>query len=151
MCVCVCVCVPVCVYLSVWLCIQFLSRRFYCFNKTPWPNGKLKRKEFVRLTLPYPVHAWRKSGQEFKQGRSLESVPDAEAIDGCSLLTFSACFHTEHWITSRDGPSTMGWALAHKSLMRKCLTGLPTGWSYGGIFSIKAPFFLMTLIWVKVT
>lgn len=45
---------------------------------------------------------------------------------------------------------TMGWALLYQSL-RKYLTGLPIARSYEGIFSIEAPFSLMTLACVKLT
>ena len=54
-----------------------LSQCLYCFNKTPWPKSKLRRKGF---TLCH----WRKSGQELKQNWKLEAGADAEAMEGAT-------------------------------------------------------------------
>ena len=52
-------------------------------------QGKLGRKGFIRLHFQITIHHWRKSGQELKQGRNLKAGADAEAMEGCCLLT---CF-----------------------------------------------------------
>jgi hypothetical protein len=57
-----------------------------------------------------------------KQDRNLE----AGAMEGCCLLACSACFLYRSQITNLGvAPSTMGWALPHQSLIKKCPTGLP--------------------------
>ena len=65
----------------------------------------------------------RKSGQELKQARNLEAEADTEAMEGCCLLACSALLsyrtlNHKH----RGGTTTMGWALPHKSLIKKILS-----------------------------
>ena len=45
---------------------------------------------FNLINFQLIVHHWRKSGEELKQGRSLEAGADAEAMEGCHLLAYSS-------------------------------------------------------------
>lgn len=59
-----------------------LSEGFYCFDETPGPKGKLRRKGFILLTLQHHCFSLKESGQELEQDRIGESGADAEAVKG---------------------------------------------------------------------
>ena len=97
-------------------------------------------KSLFGLYFHITVHYQRKSGQELKQGRNLETGADAEVMEGVLLTDFllmacSLCFLIEPKATSPGmAPPTMGWTLSHQSLIKKCATELPTAWSSEVIF-----------------
>ena len=55
--------------------------------QTSWPRSKLGRKGFILLTLPHSCSSQKEVRTGTQAGQ--ESGPDAEAMEGCSLLT---CF-----------------------------------------------------------
>jgi hypothetical protein len=57
--------------------------------------GSGERKGLFSLDFYLTFHPQRKSGQELKLGRGLETGADAEALEGCYLLTGSACLLIE--------------------------------------------------------
>ena len=91
------------------------------------------RKGFIDLTLPYCRSGWESSpagtwGQELMH-RPWRGVAYWLAPHGCS-----ACFLIEPRTTSPGMTvPTMGWALPHQSLIRKCPICLPSAcilWSH---------------------
>jgi hypothetical protein len=53
-------------------------------------------KGLASLSFQITVHHQRKSGQELKQCRNLEASADAEAMEGCFLLTCSSWLIDHH-------------------------------------------------------
>jgi hypothetical protein len=53
-------------------------------------QSNLRRKGLFGLHFHITLHYQRKSGQELKQGRSLEAGANAEAMEGCRLLACSS-------------------------------------------------------------
>jgi hypothetical protein len=101
-------------------------------------KSNLGRKGLFHLLIHIVVYHWRKLGQELKQGRILEAVADAEAMEECCLLACSAWFLTEPRTTTPGvEPHMMG------------PTGLLAAWSYEGIFLIEAPPSQITLACIK--
>ncbi|EDL21040.1 mCG140729 [Mus musculus] len=73
-------------------------------------------KGLFGLHFHITVHHQRKSEQELKQGRDLETGADAEAMEQCRFLTCScgliACFLIESRSTRPEMPPlTIDWAL----------------------------------------
>ena len=58
-------------------------------------------KGLFSLYFHIAVHHWKKSGEEFIQRRSLEAGADVEAMEGCCLLAYSACFPWLFWGTAQ--------------------------------------------------
>ena len=55
-----------------------------------------------------------------QMGRNLEAGADAEAMEGCCLLAFSArCFIEPRTSSPGVVPPTMAWALPHQILVEK--------------------------------
>jgi hypothetical protein len=72
----------------------------------------------------------RKSGQELKHGRNLETGADAEDVEEGCLLACSHDFLSLLSYRTQDhspkmAPPKMGWALPNQSLFKKRPTGLP--------------------------
>jgi len=77
-----------------------------------------KEKGLSGLHIQIIVHLWRKLRQELKQGWNLEAGANAEAVDGCCLLSYSHGLLNLLLIEPRTSSPemaspTMGWALIH--------------------------------------
>jgi hypothetical protein len=73
----------------------------------------LGEKGLFGLHFHVAVHYWRTSGQELKQGRSMEAEADAESTEGCcSMVCFlwlSQPAFLQNWgLPAQDGPSHNG-------------------------------------------
>jgi hypothetical protein len=80
------------------------------------------------------------------QGRNLEVVTDAEAIEECYLLACIACLLIAPRTTSPGVPlPTVSWALLYHSSINEMHHRL----AHRGIFSIKIPSSQMTLACVR--
>ena len=94
-----------------------------------WWNTPIKAtwggKGLFGLHFHITVHHQRKSGQELKQDRNLETGADAESVEGCDLTGLllaacSACFLVEPKTTSpRMASPTMGQAFPHPTSIKK--------------------------------
>jgi hypothetical protein len=137
------------------LCMR-LSYSFHCCDETPHPKATGGGGGLFQMQFQIAVHHQAQWGQELTQGRDLGAGADAahggDAAYWLAPMACSACFLMDPRTTcSVMAPPTMGWALPHLSLRRKCPTGLPTTWSCGGIFSIEIPSSLMTWAYVELT
>ena len=82
-------------YVSFWVWDSLslcLNQTYYYGNETPWSNQLGKGWGLFSLYLYIIVHSEVNSGQDLKKGRNLDVRVDAEAKDGCFLLTCSASF-----------------------------------------------------------
>jgi hypothetical protein len=80
-------------------------------------KSKLGRKEFIQLTLPHCYSSPKKVRMETQQDKNLEAGANREAMEGCCLLSQSACFLIEPRMTSLGmAPPAMGWALSQAEL-----------------------------------
>ena len=118
-------------------------------HEAPWPWStmtKSGRKGFIWLNFHIIVHHWKKSGQEFKQGRNLEAELMQSPWRGAAFWLAPhglLSLLTETRMTSTAGPSPH-W-------LGKCPTGLPATWSYGGIFLLEISSSQGTLACVRLT
>jgi len=91
--------------------------------QTSWPRSKLGRKGCIQLTLPHGCSSPKKVRTGTQAGQ--EAGADAEAMEGCYWLPYSACSLIEPKTTSPGmAPPTMGWVLLPWSLVDK----MPYSW-----------------------
>ena len=94
--------------------------------ETSWPRSKLGRKGFIELTLPHSCSSHKEVRTGTQAGQ--EAGADAEAMEGCSLVAYTACSLVEPKNTSPEmvSPTRGPLPLDHK--LRNC----PTAGSHGG-------------------
>ena len=91
-----------------WTSVVVLVRILYSCLKHHEQEASSGRKGLFNLHIHIAVHHQKKSGRELTQGRDLEAGADAEAMEGCCLLT---CFP---WLAQlvflrNPGPPAQGW------------------------------------------
>jgi hypothetical protein len=89
---------------------------YFCINITTKKQVGEERFFCFILHFHITVHHHKKSGQELKQGKNLETGADAEAMEGAACWTASPgllsllSYGTQDYHPGR-APTTMGWAL----------------------------------------
>lgn len=115
-----------------------LSEAYCCSDLTSWSKASWRIKCLFGLHFCIVNHYQRKSGQELRQGRTLQAGADAEVLEGVLLSRLFSWLCSFFFIIGSRNTSpgmalfTMGQALPHHSLLRKCLIAK----SYGDIVSI---------------
>jgi hypothetical protein len=88
------------------------------------------RKGFTWLTGPHPSSSSKEVRSGTQNSRNLEAGADAEAMTGAAYWVaphdwLSQLSYRTRTSSPGMAPPTMGWALSHHHLLRKCPTGLP--------------------------
>lgn len=85
-------------------------------------------------------HHWGESGEELKQGRTLDTEADAEALDECCLVVCYPWLAQPASLQHPEPPSLGGTTHSDLNLptsIKKCCSSLFTGQSNGSIFSVE--------------
>lgn len=113
-------------------------------------QSNLSRKGFfIWFMLPHHCSSIEGSPEELKEGRNLKAGADdpRRPWEECWLALHDLVSFLIETKTTRPevAPSTRVWAFCHGSLIKKMSYRLACSWSYGGIVSVEASSFPMTL------